>query len=459
MGDRKAATEMFNAAVTAANDRSQSQHLERAYQLFGSACLTDPTFGLAHFQMGNNNADLKRTEAAIACYRRALHCTITDEEKVRILTNMGWFLYATGRIDESLSTLLEATRLDPLAPNAWQNLSVVYGLLDDSPNSIKSAELAHDINPTDVNAEIALAFALMFDKQFAKGLKHFEKRFEWRLQQYTHAPYPQWHGEPEGTLFLMSDQGLGDTLSFARFVEAACRRCKYVHASIHPELLRLFQHSFVGIKNLNLIPQPSPFPQADYWSTFMSLPTALGLTDDEIINAKHIACPAFGSQQNWKVPDAKLHIGIAWKGNPQSDIDKHRSIPFEQFLELYRVPGIQLYSLQADDFSKYLYDAGSTMLVRDLKPYIRDVCDSIGLLNHLDMVICLESALGHIAGLAGKECWHPYSFLGRDYRLGHRGDKGIWYPKHRAFRQEKGEGWGPAFDRIVEALKEKLAGA
>lgn len=456
MGNRAAAQDMFNAAVTAANDRSQPQHLERAYQLFGSACLTDPTFGLAHFQMGNNNADLKRTEAAIACYRRALHCVVTDEEKVRILTNLGWFLYATGRIDESLSTLLGATILDPLAPNAWQNLSVVYGLLDDSPNSIKSAELAHNINPTDVNTEIALAFALMFDKQFARGLKHFEKRFEWRLQQYTHSPYPQWHGEPDGTLFLMSDQGLGDTLSFARFVQAACKRCKYVHASIHPELLRLFQHAFVGIKNLNLIPQPSPFPQADYWSTFMSLPTALGLTDDEIINQPHIACPKFGTDQNWKVPDAKLHIGIAWKGNPQSDIDKHRSIPFEQFLELYRVPGIQLYSLQADDFSKDLYDAGSTMLVRDLKPYIRDVCDTLGLLTHLDMVICLESALGHIAGLAGKETWFAYSYLGRDYRAGHTGEDAIWYPKHRFFRQEKGEGWQPVFDRIVEALREKV---
>jgi len=417
MGDRNAAQAMFNAAVTAANDRSKPQHLERAYQLFGSACLTDPTFGLAHFQMGNNNADLKRTEAAIACYRRALFCTNTDEEKVRVLTNMGWFLYATGRIDESLQSLLEATRLDPNAPNAWQNLSVVYGLLDDSSNSIRSAQIAHDLNPQDVNAEIALAFALMFDRQFSKGLKHFEKRFEWRLQQYTHSPYPQWHGEPDGTLFLMSDQGLGDTLSFARFVEAACKRCKYVHASVHPELLRLFQHSFVGIKNLNLIPQPSPFPQADYWSTFMSLPTALGLTDAQLINAEHIACPRFGTDPNWKATDAKLHIGIAWKGNPQSDIDKHRSIPFEQFLELYRVPGIQLYSLQVDDFSKELYDAGATMLVRDLKPYIRDVCDSLGLLNHLDMVICLESALGHIAGLASKETWLPYSFLGRDYRF------------------------------------------
>lgn len=459
MGDRAAAVAMFNAAVTAANDRSQPSHLERSYQLFGSACVADPTYGQAYYQMGNNNADLKRIHAAIASWRVALTCDITPDERGKTLTNLGWFLYTIGEVDEALQVSLEATQLIPDGYQAYNNLSVIYGLLDDDQKSIAAAEKAFEIDPTNVQNEIALAFALMFDKQYARGLKHFEKRFDWRLQAYNHAPYPRWQGEPDGTVYLMSDQGLGDALSFARFVETACKRCKYVHASIHPELLRLFQHSFIGIKNLNLIPQPQPFPQADYWSTFMSLPAALGLTDDEIINQPHIPMARFDTAQNWKVPDRKLHIGIAWRGNPQSDIDKYRSIPLEHFLELYRVPGIQLYSLQVDQFSQELYDQGALVMVRDLKPYIRDVVDSVSVLQHLDMVICLESALGHIAGLANKECWFPYSMQGRDYRAGHKGDKPIWYPKHRFFRQQKGESWKPVFERIIEALNERIGKA
>lgn len=455
MGNRVAANEMFNAAVTAANDRSQPSHLERSYQLFGSACIADPTFGMAWYQMGNNNADLKRIHAAIASWRVALVCNITPEERGKTLTNLGWFLYTIGEIDEALTVSLEAVQLLPDGYQAYNNLSVLYGLLDDDARSIAAAEKAFELEPTNVQNEVALAFALMFDKQYAKGLKHFEKRFDWRLQQYNHAPYPRWQGEKDGTLYLMSDQGLGDTLSFARFVEEACQRCKYVHASIHPELLRLFQHSFLGIPNLNLIPQPQPFPQADYWSTFMSLPAAMDLTDEQIIGQPHIKCPRFDAQPNWKTPDRKLHIGIAWRGNPQSDIDKYRSIPFENFLELYRVPGIQLYSLQVDQHSDEVYQQGAPVLARDLKPYIRDVSDSLAVLHHLDMVICLESALGHIAGLAGKECWIPYSYSGRDYRAGHKGDKPIWYPKHRFFRQQKGETWRPVFDRIIEALRER----
>ena len=458
MGDRKAATDMVNAAITAANDRSQQGHIERAYNLFCSSTLVDPTFSQAFYHMGNANADMTRLPAAIASWRRALECENSDEDKARILTNLGWFSYANGNIDDAYKFCMEAIALAPDNSAAHCNLSVVLGVLDRGKDSVASARRSLELDPSNIQHEIALAFALLHDHQFSEGLTHFEKRFPWRLHQYQHAPYPQWKGEPDGTLYLMSDQGLGDTLSFARFVEAASKRCKFIHASVHPELMRLFSHAFLHIRNINLIPQPSPFPQADYWSTFVSLPHALGLTDSEIVSQPHITCPKISLTSNWKVPDRKLHIGIAWKGNARSDIDKYRSIPFTQFLELYKVPGIQLYGLQMDAASNDLYEHGAAALVRDLKPYVNDVTDTVGILQHLDMVICLESAIGHVCGLAGKECWIPYSFFGRDYRLGLTGESPVWYPKHRVFRQQKNEGWGPAFERINEALREKIDG-
>ncbi len=458
LGNRQASQQMYDAAVTAANDRSHQDHLDRAYRLFVSACNVDPTYGQAFYQLGNNTADLKKNHAAIAMWRRALECENRPDEKGRILTNLGWYLHEIGQIDEAVTLTEQATLLLPKEPAAFTNLSQMYVILDEPELAVAHAQKGFDLDPKNVQAEIALAFSQMFNRQFAEGLQHFEKRFEWRLKGYLHSPYPQWQGEPDGTLYLMSDQGLGDTLSFARFVKQAAERCKYIHASIHPELMRLFAHAFLGIKNINLIPQPNAFPQADYWTTFMSLPAAMSLTDQQIIDQPHIDCPRFAAPSNWKLPDRKLHIGIAWKGNPLSDIDRHRSIPLEMFMELYRTPGIQLYSLQMDDSSKQLYEELALGVIPDLKPFIRDVSETIGVLQHLDMVISLESALGHICGLAGKECWIPYSYSGRDWRAGPRGDKNIWYPNHRFFRMEKGEGWKPVFDRINEALQEKIDG-
>ncbi len=71
-------------------------------------------------------------------------------------------------------------------------------------------------------------------------------------------------------------------------------------------------------------------------------------------------------------------------------------------------------------------------------------------------MICCESALGHICAAVGRECWIPLSYMGHDYRAGRHGEMKVWTPKHRFFLQQEGETWQPVFDRIVEALKERV---
>ena len=452
MGDRQHAIALYNEGVTATNDKNNHDRLVRAYQLFASACVADPTYALAWYQLGNNNYDLKQVPAAIAAWRNALNANPDAELRGRILTNLGWGLHTVHQTDEALDILLQAIRCKPVPDGVWTNLSVVYGILDQNAKSVECAEKAFKLAPDDINSEISLAYACMFDRQLARGLKHYERRFEWRLTGYLHAPYPRWEGQPGKTVYLMSDQGLGDTLSFARFVKAACERAEFVHASVHPELMRLFSHAFLGISNLNLIPQPNPFPPADYWSTFMSLPAALGLDDRTIIDAPHIASTHIQQPCNWRVPDRKLHVGISWAGSPLGDIDKLRNIPLPQFLDFYRVPGLQLYGLQIGDKGKELYDAGCSSLIRDLAPYVRDVVDTLSVLRHLDMVICVESALAHICGLAGTPCWVPYSHDGHDFRVGHSGKNAIWYPHNRYWKQGKDRDWQPVFDAMIAEL-------
>ena len=309
-----------------------------------------------------------------------------------------------------------------------------------------------------LESRIALAFAFLFDGQYQRGFELFELRFEWRLHHFLQFPYEKWRGEPDKIVFLVADQGLGDTLSFARFVELACKRAKYVHAYIQPQLMRVFMHSLGHIPNLNLIPSGNAYPQADVWTTFVSLPFALGLSDAEVCNTKQIKPPVYQLPTTWLVPDTKLHIGAAWVGSPLNDIDKYRNVPVTQFLDLYQVPGIQLYGLQIGDRAKDLHECGAVSLIRDLSTYINDVADTVSILQSLDLVICCESALGHICALADKECWLPYSAMGKDYRIGLSGEKLLWTPKHRIFRQEKDGEWQSVFDDIIAALKERISG-
>lgn len=458
MGDRPTAVQLYNAAVASVNDKTNPKGANNGFQLFSSACYADPTYWLPFYQAGNNDSDLSLVEAAVACYRRALECDIPDQtERAKTMCNIGWCLHRAGETREALEWSQKAVDLDPTLAYAWMNLSLIHGILGDQRASVTCADRAYALEPANAIVGMAAAFAYLFDGQYQKGLRHFEARYPYRLTNFLLYPYPKWTGERDKTVFLVADQGLGDTLSYSRFVATAAERCKYVHVSIPSELLRLFNHAFAHLPNVNVVPQAGiSFPQADAWTTFVSLPFALGLTDQEIRNAPAIDYPVYETPANWKVPDRLLHVGIAWAGSTQNDINKYRSIPVQQFLDLYRAPGVQLYSLQAGERAKDLHDAGAAPVIRDLSGYLVDVVATLDILRDLDLVVCCESALGHIAGLAGKEVWIPYSFLGRDYRLGPRGERILWYKKHRTFNQGPGQDWASVFDEIVRALRRRV---
>jgi hypothetical protein len=459
MGNRKFATDFFNQAVTSVNDQSNPTRLNHAYQLFSSACLTDPTWGEAWYWNGNNNNDLNLWPAAIACWRQAIE-TLTDSTlKAKSLCNLAWRLHSLGYSKEAHEAAMQSLELDDKLDATWINLSVIHTTLDQPATALDCAKRGFKLAPDNAMNEFALGMAYMFNRQWAAGLKHNEARFAYRMRNYLQYPYPKWDGSADKQVYLGSDQGIGDTLSFSRFLPAACKRAKFVHASVQPELFMLFQRAFFDITNLNLIPHGNQFPPADAWTTFVSLPATLGLSDGEIVSAPNIHIDNYDFTANWRIPDRKLHIGISWAGSPLNDIDKHRNIPVTQFFDLYRVPGIQLYSLQKSDRNKEMYDAGGMALIWDLCPYISSIVDTMALLRKLDLVITCESALAWMCSMIGVECWVPYSFLGRDYRYGVDGKDVLWSPKTRVFRQGPDMQWGPVFANIIQALKERLNNA
>lgn len=463
MGSREQAKNLLIKGEQAAQDKSQPTNIDHGYQLLSSACYADPTYGHAFYANGCAASDLTRPHAAVALFRRAVENGVDPDEQPKLLTNLAWELMKIGGQKEAVTYLHQAVDLNPKLSLPYMHLGMCNQTFGNTKLAVEYARKCFELaDPNDGQgyaiAEFQLAFALLFDRQYAEGLKHFESRFPARLPNFLLYPYPKWRGESGKTLFLVADQGLGDTLSYARFVEQASARCRYVHMCVQSELRRVFEHAFRHLPNLNFLPSPSNFPgDADAWSTFVSLPYALGLADEEIKSAPNIDIPRPPMSNAWKVPDRKFHVGIAWAGSPLNDIDKHRNIPIHHFMELYRVPGIQLYSLQCDAKKSDLNLWGFAPLIRPLDGYLRDVADTCSVLTQLDLVVSVESALGHICSMSDHECWIPYSYLGRDYRIGaSENAERLWTPRHRIFQQSDDMRWEPVFERIVEALKEKV---
>lgn len=465
MGDRATAIQQFHAAVQQSNEvKAGKPGPNLAYQLLASSVMNDATFTKGWHHVGDVSMSQKWTSSCIAAHRRALELGVGTQngdlepkEQVRSLVELGHCLHLQGRNAEGRKFIERAIDLEPDHAPAWCCLSLCQSMMGEHDLAVASAHKGHKLEPANPEIEMALGMAHFYAGNMRQGLRYYEARYPYRLKHFLDYPHPQWKGEPGKRLVVVTDQGMGDALSFSRFVPKAIERSKFVHMVVQKELVRLFQGMFQQYPNINVQPAGTPFVPADAWSSFVSLPHAMDLSEGEIRNTPNVPIPQFGAPANWKAQDRQTHIGVAWRGSPAADIEHHRNFPVDLLLRLYEVPGVQLYSLQfGEAVTTELHGKGLAPLIYDLSPYIQDAADSAAIIRNLDLVVTVESFPGHLAGAVGTECWIPYSYGGRDYRLGDDGSKPLWYAKHRCFKQAQGESWEAVFERIVQTLKERV---
>lgn len=447
-----------------------------SYRSVASAVEADPACADSWHLLGIQLRDMANLPAAIAAFRAALRCPegagrgdLNIGLKHAALLNLGHALMNAGQLDEAESVTDAAISLSqrdgPVEPTiaayALANRSLIHAHRGDDAGALAAARMAHAAH-VDPKTALSVAFALLFSRQYAEGLRYFEARFPEKMPQYLNLPYPKWEGGQVDTLVVFSEMGLGDTLSFARFVPLAARRVRRLIFSVQPELLTLLTPVMARLApNVEVVPQDHVLMEADAWCPVFSLPVALGLTDDEIRDA---GPPQFVRDEHLGstlvlggMDDSQFNVAIAWAGAPHNDIDKHRSIPVTEFLRLRDVPGVRLWSVQSGARVKEMHDLGCAALIRDMSPWIRDARDTARILKRMDLVICCESFVGHLAGALDVPCWVAASKLGRDWRIGSLGETALWYPRHRVFRQDDRRAWGPVFDEMARELREMIS--
>lgn len=440
---RQSAMELHDKALAAVKGGDK----QFGYRLLVSAAGVCPDLPEVWYALGNADGDMRLLEGAVANLRRALQCPeISDELRVRALTNLGQRLYHLGRWEEARAVTEDALSLNPGSAYALSNLGVIESANGWPDEALEHCRKGYELSPEPM-VEMGLAFTLLYARQWAEGLRHFEARFPYKLKDYEKYPYPRWNGEPVDRLLVASEQGLGDTLSFARFVPMAAARCREVTLVVQAELVGLLSEL-----PCRVVPSPILFPGADAWCPVMSLPTALGLSDAEIVAAPAIPLRVSGVAPVWKTEGVRFHVGLAWAGSKDNDSDRWRSMPVQELLELVRVPGVAFYSLQIGERSQDVHNAGAVALIKDMSPWIRDASDTLAIMRELDLTITVESFLGHLAGMAGLPCWVMINDFAGDWRYGRDSDRpALWY-QHRLFRQNDGR-WRSVVEHVVDALQ------
>ncbi len=86
---------------------------------------------------------------------------------------------------------------------------------------------------------------------------------------------------------------------------------------------------------------------------------------------------------------------------------------------------------------------------------VADFLDTAGLIDQLDLLISVDTAVVHLAGALGKPVWTILPPL-PDWRWLMEGETTTWYPTMRLFRRRFDEPKEAVMDRVAAALAEWL---
>ncbi|MFJ3044901.1 tetratricopeptide repeat protein [Herbaspirillum chlorophenolicum] len=396
---------------------------EQALEAIAPAVAAIPS----NFPVLNLHADillrLNRHEEALACYESEAALD-SGADMALIQFNRGNVLRQMGRFDDALSCY----------------------------------EQALSRHPGFAEARVARSHLLLMAGRYEEGWREHEaRRSIARIRRAdVRSPSVQWQpgmALAGKTVLLWAEQGLGDSLQFARYIPDVVQRTEQVIVCVPPELLPLLQPSFPACR---FVDNDKALPPHDVHAPLLSLPLLLDRPD-----------PAHGPLRPYLTADpvrvadwaARLgkrgsslrrpRIGIVWAGRQYGAVNHTRDLALAQLKPVLDAEADFICLQQSVSMSDRQY--ADTLHNLQALP-LKDWGDTAALLANLDLVISVDSAVAHLAGALGMPVLLMLRLEG-EWRWGLQPDRSAWYPGMRLFRQRERGNWGGVAEEVAAAVR------
>jgi hypothetical protein len=299
-------------------------------------------------------------------------------------------------------------------PEIYNNLAYANSRLHNYDKAVAYYRKSLTLRPNHSSTINDLSLELLRLGQWKEGWNLFEYRNVYESgfsDRYVKGRIPMWQGQDltGKHVYVSKEQGFGDAIQFIRYLPKLIEAADHVTWLCEPALLKLFQQSFDSNK-FTFVDSFDTVPACDYWLYQMSMPRLVGEVEpNAYLNA---------DRRELNLPD-EFKVGLAWKGNARHVNDANRSLKLSDFDEM---PNIQYVSLQKLNDNPYEI-ANSPLNIIDIGGNIGDWDETAAVIDQLDLVICVDTAIAHLAGAMGKHCWVILPYYGSDWRWGPYGNK------------------------------------
>jgi hypothetical protein len=364
-----------------------------------------------------------------------------------------------------MASYSRAIAVKPDCAEAYLNRGAVLSQLNEVDDAIANYERAIEIEADFAEAHLNRAMALLLKGDYANGWSAYEWR--WKIEARATQQDSRWLSRPLWlgkesltgmTILLRSEQGLGDTIQFCRYVKAVAALGAKVVLQVQAPLKSLLAR-MPGVSQI--IGEGDEPPDFDYRCPLLSLPLAFKTTlatvpaDVPYLHVdpeKALFWPRALGQKT------KPRVGLIWSGGLRPNlpelwsVNNRRNVPLAGLLSL-RHPDVEFYSLQkgqpAEGELAQLRCSGQPII--DHTARLSDFSDTAALIDQLDLIISVDTSTAHLAGALGKPVWilNRYDTCWR-WMLGRLDSP--WYPTLRLYRQERPGAWQGVIERAREDL-------
>lgn len=293
--------------------------------------------------------------------------------------------------------------------------------------------------------------ALLRQGKFELGWDEYENRFGTIIEK-SQLKSPVWQGEPVAALLILAEQGLGDTIMFSRYLEAAKAKAQTVIFACQPELMALMQESYslhiVDVKNL-------PDLDVDAHCFLLSLPYILQLDKLELFQYQTCLKSQEDHLVYWRdllnSYASQIKVGVAFASSVVHSTEFcpsfRRTCDPSDLESLNTLQNTAIFNLQIgqeNPFPNHWLNA---------QELIRSFEDTVALIEQLDLVITVDTVIAHLVGGLNKPCvlLLPYA---ADWRWMTDPTITDWYPSVFLFRQDSPGDWHSAVNaakRFIES--------
>jgi tetratricopeptide (TPR) repeat protein len=467
---------------------NQGQHADGVSYMLRAEALHSNN-GRLWANLGAAFGAVQRFDKAVHAYQRAL---VLGHRDAGVLNNLGLALQGLQRTQEALDTLQDALVLDPAHDSALYNLAraqVAAGSLatgeaefrrllarmptdtpverivevtnelaravadqgrtEDSLALLRTAAAQH---PDIVSFRWHEALLLLQLGRFKEGWAAYETRWD----APGHDPAHPDHGVLDlqrvagRRVLVKGEQGRGDVIQCLRYIRPLAARGARVTLGVYQDLVPLA----LEIPDVERVLGPEDDEaQYDLLTAVMSLPLAFH-TAIATIPAKvpYLRAPSarIGRMRQHLGAQSAARIGVVWSGSSASLT--RSAMPPATLEPLLRRSGVEFHCLQKEiraDDRAWLDQAG---MVATHDGVLRDFGDTAALIEAMDLVVSIDTAVAHLAGALGKPVWIMLPF-NPDWRWLLGRDDSPWYPTARLFRQPVRGDWDAVVRSVVASLQ------